>query len=113
MAIVDILLDIAPEYAIEDSSKLGRFIGYAAEDVNREFFGTRADRATAYLAAHMLARSAASSSAAGAVTSEKVGDVSVSYAVNSAAGAADLATTSYGSEFVRLRKACYKGPFAV
>ena len=112
MAIRDVLFDIATEFAAVDVERLDRFIGYAAEEVNREFFGTKADRATALKAAHMLSMSARGSNA-GAVTSERLGDMAVSYAQPVSTSGNELLTTSYGAEFIRLMKTCHPGPFSV
>ncbi|MNS39598.1 hypothetical protein D3C72_718850 [compost metagenome] len=105
MAIQDILFDVAPEFASEDPEKLERFIGYAAEDVNREALGKKADRATAYLAAHMLTLAARKGANQGAVVKERVGDLERGYAAPSSSGDAHLdayKATSYGVEFLRL-----------
>lgn len=103
----EILFDVAPEFETTDETALARvdrFIDRAAEEINRDVWGTKADEATAYLAAHKLAmRSrAAIGGSAGAVTRRKNGDFEEQYASTTAAGAGEYGSTVYGSEFARL-----------
>lgn len=109
----DILFDIAPEFETADTDALARvdrFINRAAGEVNRAAWGCKADEATALLAAHRLTMRARPGNAAGAVTMERTADRQRNFAVP-ASGAGDiLASTSYGAEFVRLRKTIVIGP---
>src|SRR5262245_17083854 len=61
----------------------------------------KADRARAYLAAH-LATLINRRGSAGAVMSESVGSVSRAYSTSVAAGANELGSTSYGMNYERL-----------
>lgn len=108
MSIQTILADVAPELAATDPAKLERFIEYASDEINRASYGTdrKADRATAYLAAHMLTMSLRNGANQGAVIKERVGDLERGYAAPSSGGDAHLdayKATSYGTEFLRLQ----------
>lgn len=110
MAIKDILIDIAPEFATADSDLLDRFISYAALSVNRDAFLMRADLATAYLAAHILKLSKRKG-VGGTVITNKAGDLMRQYSSNPKD--TELDQTSYGKEFKRLRRAVVITPLVV
>lgn len=99
MATLDqILLDIAPQMATLEPAVRQRFLNYASAQVA---FGTGLVRklAIANLAAHNFTKR---SGIAGAVTSEREGDLSRNYG----SGVADLGglgSTAYGQEFMRIR----------
>lgn len=107
----DILVEIAPEFSSEDSTRLGVFIGLAAARISSSVFGGVYPQAVAYLTAHLLSVSARSTSsgavgAGGPVTSASTGGVSVSFGqvqANISATDAALSTTGYGLEFLALR----------
>lgn len=100
-----ILFDIAPEFDTEDATalaKVDRFIGYAANEINRDAYGTNADMATALLAAHKLTVAARKGANQGAVIKERVGDLERGYAAPQTGADAAYAATSYGTEFAKL-----------
>lgn len=97
--------NIAPEFEDQDDSRVDTFIGYAEMYVNTTTWGTKADYATALFTAHLMTISASGGSTG--VTSERVGDLATSYAVNSSN---DLGTTSYGKLFLTLRKSLVISP---
>lgn len=113
MAAIDILKEIAPEYAGEDPARLNTFITLAENQISQNIFNVDYDLAVAYLAAHMLALSSRNTigndsggdGLAGNITAKKEGDLSLNYALPAALSTKDgaLATTSYGIEFMRLR----------
>jgi len=110
MAVLDVLKEIAPEYATIDPARLNTFIGFAENQVSEIVFGLDHELAVAYLAAHMLALSTRNTNIGidgqvGNVTSKKEGDLALGYALPSALANKDgtLLTTSYGIEFMRLR----------
>jgi hypothetical protein len=109
-AIRDILFDVASEFATTDDvqlAKVDRFIARAAEEVNRDAYGAKADEATAYLAAHKLTIAGRKGANQGAVIKERVGDLERGYAAPSSAGSdvpEAYRATSYGVEFWRLGK---------
>jgi hypothetical protein len=103
-SIREILFDIAPEFETVDAAALARvdrFIERAAGEINRGVWGAKADEATALLAAHKLTLRGRIGNAAGPVVSRKNGDFSESYAAPQGSGADS--STSYGTEFARLR----------
>src|SRR5690554_4956974 len=108
--VVDILKEIAPEFASEDAARLDLFVELAAARISASVFGKVYPQALAYLTAHLLSVSARASTsgagAAGPVTSATTGGVSVSYgqvAASVSVTDAALSTTAYGLEFLALR----------
>lgn len=103
----------ATEFEDEDDSRINTFISYAENYINSSVFGTKADFARLLYTAHLLTISArGSSGASGPLTSEKVGDLQRSYA--SPGSVTDsLESTSYGLEFLRLRKTLLISPIVV
>lgn len=105
---------IFPEFNAVANPRIESFIEIAKLSVAEKVWGNSYGVGVSYLVAHLLKRAGASSgviggsSNAGAVTSEKVGELQRSYALpNFSGGSAEdslLATTSYGMEFLRLRR---------
>lgn len=93
--------DIAPELATEPEARLQTFLDFAALSINSSVWGAKADFAQALLAAHYLTM-ANRGGAGGALTSEKVGDLSRSY--GQLEGAELYGATAYGMQYVQLRK---------
>ncbi len=104
------VIAIAKEFASVPIPEIEGFIELAEMEIDEEAWGSRASLACRWLTAHLmsiggvLSTSAGGSSAAGAVTSVSVGDVSVSYADPAASGGASsgLSSTRYGVEYARL-----------
>lgn len=103
------VIAIAKEFASVPIPEIEGFIELAEMEIDEEAWGSRASLACRWLTAHLmsiggvLSTSAGGSSAAGAVTSISVGDVSVGYA--SPAGSdssSNLSSTRYGVEYARL-----------
>lgn len=99
-AVLQILLDIAPEMAAEDEDRVTRTIALAASRVGK-CFGDARDLAIAYMVAHILTIGARAG-AGGPITSETEGNLSRSYGATASKNA--LMSTSYGQEFERLRQ---------
>lgn len=96
-----------PEFAAETDARVDLFIGFAGNSINADVWGTLTDQATSYLTAHMLARANAGGAGGGPVTTEKVGELSRSYGQlggQYAEALGELALTSYGVEYARLRR---------
>lgn len=91
-----------PEFAEVPNARLQMFFDFAAENVNRNIFAEKSDRAEALLAAHFLTL-ADRGGAAGPITSEKVGDLSRSYGTIKSEQE-ELAATAYGSMFITMLK---------
>lgn len=98
MAAIDILPIIAPEFA--GAANASDVVTLAEQRVGVAFGEVR-DQAVAHLAAHMLT-TAQRGGSSGPVTSERVGDLAQSYAVQ--AGGTGLDSTAYGKEFLRLKR---------
>ncbi len=111
MAALDILLDIAPEFAGSDPARLARFIGYAAAEINANVFGDRTDMATAYLAAHKLTVSGRGATGQGGVTSvQKAAQLEEQFKIPDLRPSEQpWATTIYGLEFIRIRRSVLIG----
>lgn len=83
----------------------------AIDQVNLDWFGTRADKATYYLTAHLLVFNGGGVGVSGApVSSVTAGSASITYAVGSVVTGDPLMATSYGREYMRLMRLC--GPAA-
>lgn len=103
MAVDDTLLLIAPEMSAVSSADRAGVAALAALSVSSDVFGDQEELATAYLAAHMLTiRGRAGNS--GAVKGLKEGDLSITYGSDSNGMNGEYSATSYGQEFLRIRK---------
>jgi hypothetical protein len=101
-----------PEFAGYENVNIQFAIDEAALEVNDGWYARDRDIAVMYLAAHLLATSAAESTileeGGREVVSERIGPMSTTYKQTGAGGAnapsrGDLTTTSYGVRFKRLR----------
>jgi hypothetical protein len=103
------LFNIAPELESKDGQRLLDFIELAKLRIGKKVFGDRYDLAVALLAAHMATlsfRSEDGNNNAGQITSEKEGELSRSYGQVAMSTDQDSAflSTSYGQQFVQIRK---------
>lgn len=104
---------LAPEYVAKTDDQVNIMLELAKPHVSTERFGSFYAQALAYYAAHLFSSQAqvqayGSTSAAvtaGAVTSEREGDLQRSYA-QGAKDITPLDRTSYGQEFKALAKRC-------
>jgi len=121
-ALRDDLVILAPEFVSADVDVIARqekFIVWAALQVNRNVFknDAKADLATILLAAHMLTKSPSDGSGGGSkvgpITTDKVGDLQISYGSVGAEVRADLATTTYGVQFWSLLRQVPKTPLCI
>lgn len=116
---------LAPEFAFmldgsNESEEIDNIIELAQEFVNADFWGeSKGSKAISLLTAHFLSElgfseDASSGSVAGAVTSEKVGDLERKYEpVNLTKGSVSdqlYNTTKYGRQFLLLRRTLYISP---
>jgi hypothetical protein len=99
--VAEILVALAPELATTDPTRLNLVIDLA-EIRTGQVYGAARPQAVALLAAHMLTLGNRSGGSAGAVTSESVGPLSISYGASGAEG--DLGQTSYGVQLLELRE---------
>jgi len=114
------VIDVAPELASIATDRISRFIEYARPYINRRIWGIKSDYAHALYTAHLLRATANSNSAlgpAGPITSESVGDLSVSYGGGGGGGSTTefnpLADTVYGRLLIQLRKTLLITPIVV
>jgi hypothetical protein len=110
------ILNIAPELASVEDARFSFFVTNMARFVNSAAWGEGYDYAHALLVAHALTmsnRGQTAGGAAGAVSSMALGKASISYASPTATDAGSLGQTSYGSEFLSLRKTLLISPVIV
>ena len=108
--IIQIIGDIAPQFASEDINKLNRFIDYAKCEVNENLFSKDLkcyEKAVGYYTAHLLAKSTEGSSSTGSLKRKKEGDLECEY--SSATGDIILDSTQYLNEYNRIMKS--RAPF--
>lgn len=100
-----LVLAIAPELFTVAAETWTMILADVAADVSLSTYGTRQERAQRYLAAHYLTLIASSSKqTSGPVSSESVGQVSVSYAAVNYRDRSRYDETVYGRQFVNIRK---------
>lgn len=111
--------DLPPEFDGVDSRDMTYWLDQAASVVTVEAWGDLTSNAHAMLAAHYLkldGKGSSSSTGTGPVTSERVGNVSVSYAAAAVSAEGDLGTTHYGRRYLdlqRKRGELFVGPIAI
>lgn len=102
---------IAPEYANIDCERFNALKDTACEFVSEKLFGTKTKYATALYIAHIL-KIGDRKGISGDVVSERVGDVSRSYGdYKSSSNPSGLEDTSYGKQFLAVRRSVIKTPF--
>jgi hypothetical protein len=103
--ILEILKDLAPEFANEDQALLERFIDYATPSVSSKRFKPEViyQQAVALYAAHLLTLRARGGKS-GPVSSIREGDLSISYEALQGQDNTELYQTVYGAQFVQLRR---------
>lgn len=125
MALSDVrtlLKFLAPEFVSTDDTTLNTAIGLAqaelsatrwaeAETTDEVATDTYWNRASALLAAHYLTLRGRQGATAGAIQSEREGDVSVTYAVVASGSALDA--TGYGQQFQEFRRSIFVGATTV
>lgn len=100
----------APELSAVDDLRVDLFVGFAGDFVSPSQFGLKCKHAKILMACHLLTI-ANRGGTGGGVTSEKVGDLQVSYGSMSTNDALD--TTSYGQTFKALRRTIKTTPIVV
>lgn len=104
---------VAPEFSTESSDTFAFFIAEAARYINRTVWGAKADYAQALLTAHFMksrGSSGGSGAPAGPIQSEKVGDISTTYATPVVSGTS-FSTTAYGQQFEQIKRTIVVSPF--
>lgn len=105
----DIIRALAPELSGESNNRLSLFLNLASLSVNISVWGTKADYGTSLLAAHMMTVSKRNGVLG--VSMETVGDLSRSY--NAIKGDEIMMQTSYGAEYLRLKRSLIITPILV
>ncbi len=104
------IADLPPEFDEFDARDLQYWLRFTQSEIGLDAFGEDASDAHAMLAAHALKRAPRSTGEdgdPGQITSEKVGDVAVTYA--SAPTITELQTTIYGMRYLALRQGVFVG----
>lgn len=96
-----------PEFASQSDAMVGFAIERAARGIDPAKWGTDANLALSYLAAHylMVAVQRAASGTGQAIQSERIGEITISYQAQKqpdAADPSDLTTTPYGADYLQL-----------
>ena len=102
---------VAPEYASMIDAELDVFATEAEIEISETKWGARYPRGVALLTAHLIKvapSNSSESSAVGILNKTKVGNLERGYATKSDPSGYDR--TSYGVEFLRLRKQVLMGP---
>lgn len=105
--IIEIIGDIAPQFASEDINKLNRFIGYAKCEVNKSLFSNNLqcyEKAVAYYTAHLLAKAQEGSSSSGSLKRKREGDLELEFSDFSNSPQL-VDSTQYLTEFRKIMKA--------
>jgi hypothetical protein len=91
------------EFSSLTDAVINRFLAEAGREVNASVWGDRYDDGILYLTAHLLAfAKKGATGAAGPVTSETAGPLSISYGGAATASDAALASTSYGRRYLEI-----------
>lgn len=100
----------APDMSIHSDERIELFIEFANSWVNEGQWGAKFKLAIILMTCHLLTM-AARNGAGGAVASEKVGDLSVTYTQGNPDDT--LGTTSHGQTFQQLKRTIKKTPLVV
>jgi len=93
------------EFSELDDGPIQFAIDEAARQVDNSWMSADIIPAISYLAAHYLAVASSSADVGGrAITSESIGQISVSYAVGQAGSTTELKSTTYGERFLSLMR---------
>lgn len=106
--------NVATELASETDARINIFIDIAREYLCEEKWGTKAKTAIILYTAHLLTlANRGTTGAAGAVTSEKVGELQRSYGSGVDGQTDELAQTPYGMMLMQLRRGILFTPIVV
>lgn len=102
-------MQLYPEFAEIDESRLGIFIENAQMEISQKAWGKLYERGLLALTAHLLRLNQLATESQGEanrpLASESVGELSASYQGSTITGTnADYQLTAYGQEYLRLRK---------
>ncbi len=105
--------DRLPEFCKVDNQIIAAALASADACINRTQWGTsRADEGTIWLTGHLLLHLEDGSGLnAGPVTSEREGGLSIGYAVSEAFKESAYGATSYGRQYLELRRTAFPERF--
>lgn len=101
--------NLAPELSSQSEDRINYFITEAARYVNASIWGAKADFAHALYTAHLMTLAGLGGS--GTVSSERVGDMARTYAVDTSQNS--LMGSSYGQQFLAARKTLLISPMVI
>ena len=109
---IALLRKIAPEFGDKADDEIEVYLDIYSDFVSSSYFGTLYDKALCFYTAHRItvagiaADEGAESSAltAGAITSEKEGDLQRSYASSTTTSDTELNSTYYGKMYLEIQK---------
>ena len=106
---------VAPAYAGMTDAELDVFAAEAEIEISKKKWLTRYDRGVAYITAHLITMSKKSAksggdSETGPLKKKKVGNLEREFGVNNENKDGSYSLTTYGMEFLRLRKQVFMGP---
>jgi len=104
--------EFAPELQSESETRISMFIEFGKTFVNETKWANKFKLGHILITCHLITM-ANRGGQGGAVTSERVGELARSYGQASGNGTDELASTSYGQQFVMLRKTLLITPFVV
>lgn len=99
-----------PEFAGLDDGVIAQYLAEAERNHNAGQWGGKSDDGLAYQTAHLLACFAAgedSEPGSGPISSEREGEVAVSYAVSDRVKDSAFGSTKYGRWYLELRKTIF------
>ncbi len=95
---------------VGQETRIEKFIEIAKLSVSESVWGAKANYDTALLTAHMLTVFDRGSGVGNDIKRKKLGDEEIEYQVSRAEDPHELATTSYGKEFLRCRRQLVLSP---
>lgn len=98
-----------PEFESETNKRIQFFIDMAERKINRPIFGDKADDAVCLMSAHLLTLGSRGGNG-GAITGEKVGDLSRNYSAGNSDKKGPHGSTSYGEMYDDLLRSCRAVP---
>ena len=109
-----------PQFAQETEARIDTFLAIALNDISPTDFGADADNAQMYLAMHLMCTvgntDGTDAVEPGVVKKEKIGEVATEWAVASPSASSgseedSLNATSYGREFLRVKRRVFPRRF--
>lgn len=116
MTSTEILMDRFPEFStvdVDELARIDRHLAYAAGQMSSAVWGTLYQMGAVCLAAHMLKigdMTADGSLVTGPLKSHKADKVVIAYDTTGLASDAQLRMTTYGNEYLRLRRMLIRTP---